>query len=107
MMFSLAERIALMCFIRDWYDLKSGEFYGEAKQEIKNRAENAKNILVELYKIAGIENHSGEVNKMVDRDALLRIADEMDAHWLGHDGMEDSPVARWSRGLREALGEAE
>ena len=44
---------------------------------------------------------------LIDRDALLALADQMDAHWLGHGGVEDSPVARWSRELREALGEAE
>lgn len=39
-----------------------------------------------------------------DRDALLELADEMDSHWLGYEGMEDSPVAQWSRRIREALG---
>ena len=29
---------------------------------------------------------------------------EMNRHVLGHEGMEDSPVARWARELREALG---
>ena len=29
---------------------------------------------------------------------------EMNTHVLGHEGMEDSPVARWARELREALG---
>ena len=28
----------------------------------------------------------------------------MERHVLGHEGMEDSPVARWARELREALG---
>lgn len=32
------------------------------------------------------------------------VVDEMERHVLGHEGMEDSPVARWARGLREALG---
>ena len=31
------------------------------------------------------------------------IAD-MERHTLGHEGMEDSPVARWARELRDALG---
>ena len=32
------------------------------------------------------------------------VIDEMERHILGHEGMEDSPVARWARELREALG---
>ena len=31
------------------------------------------------------------------------VVDEMERHVLGHEGMEDSPVARWARELREAL----
>ena len=33
-----------------------------------------------------------------------RVIDDMERHLLGHEGMEDSPVARWARELREALG---
>ena len=32
------------------------------------------------------------------------VIDDMERHCLGHEGMEDSPVARWARELREALG---
>ena len=32
------------------------------------------------------------------------VVDEMERHVLGHEGMEDSPVARWARELRDALG---
>ena len=32
------------------------------------------------------------------------VIDDMERHVLGHEGMEDSPVARWARELREALG---
>ena len=32
------------------------------------------------------------------------VVDEMERHVLGHEGMGDSPVARWARELREALG---
>ena len=32
------------------------------------------------------------------------VVDEMERHILGHEGMDDSPVARWARELREALG---
>ena len=31
------------------------------------------------------------------------VVDEMEHHILGHEGMEDSPVARWARELRRAL----
>ena len=31
------------------------------------------------------------------------VIDEMERHILGHEGMDDSPVARWARELREAL----
>lgn len=44
-------------------------------------------------------------NDRIDRDALLVLADEMDTHWLGYEGMEASPVACWSRRIRESLGE--
>lgn len=39
----------------------------------------------------------------IDIEALREVADEMNAHWLGVEGAEDSPVARWSRRIREAL----
>ena len=32
------------------------------------------------------------------------VINDMERHVLGHEGMEDSPVARWARELREALG---
>ena len=32
------------------------------------------------------------------------VIDDMERHCLGVEGMEDSPVARWARELREALG---
>ena len=31
------------------------------------------------------------------------VIDDMERHCLGHEGMEDSPVARWVRELREAI----
>lgn len=32
------------------------------------------------------------------------VIDDMERHCLGHEGMDDSPVARWARELHEALG---
>ena len=39
----------------------------------------------------------------VSRMRVLSVVTEMERHVLGHEGMEDSPVARWARELREAL----
>lgn len=36
--------------------------------------------------------------------AVERVASEMELHCLGVEGMDDSPVVRWARELREALG---
>lgn len=43
----------------------------------------------------------------IDIEALRDVVDEMDAHWLGVEGADDFPVARWSRRIREALGVSE
>ena len=56
---------------------------------------------------------AGEIERerACDADAIENVrlivggvVDDMDHHILGHEGMEDSPVARWARELREALG---
>lgn len=39
-----------------------------------------------------------------DCGTVWRVVTDMERHCLGHEGMEDSPVARWARELREALG---
>lgn len=36
--------------------------------------------------------------------SIRGVLRDMERHVLGHEGMEDSPVARWARELREALG---
>lgn len=41
---------------------------------------------------------------VIDHGTVSRVASDMERHVLGHEGMEDSPVARWARELREALG---
>ena len=43
---------------------------------------------------------SGRVSRM----RVLSVVTEMGRHVSGVEGMEDSPVARWARELREALG---
>ena len=52
-----------------------------------------------------------ERERACDEDAIENVRlivggviDDMERHVLGHEGMEDSPVARWARELREALG---
>ena len=44
---------------------------------------------------------------VIDHGTVSRVASDMERHVLGHEGMEDSPVARWARELREALGGGE
>ena len=43
-----------------------------------------------------------------ERDALAQavqaVCERMEAHFLGVEGMEESPVASWARDLRAALG---
>lgn len=41
---------------------------------------------------------------VIDHGTVSRVASDMERHVLGHEGMEDSPVVRWARELREALG---
>lgn len=38
-----------------------------------------------------------------DKTRVAAVAGDMERHCLGHEGMEDSPVARWARELRAAL----
>lgn len=52
-----------------------------------------------------------ELERACDADTIENIRlivggviDDMERHVSGHEGMEDSPVARWARELREALG---
>ena len=52
-----------------------------------------------------------ERERACDEDAIEtirlivgRVIDDMERHVSGVEGMEDSPVARWARELREALG---
>lgn len=53
-----------------------------------------------------IEREQGEdcYRMGLDHGAVWRVVTDMERHVLGHEGMEDSPVARWARELRGALG---
>ena len=55
--------------------------------------------------ITAIADHiEREQGGRVSRMRVLSVVTEMERHVLGVEGMEDSPVARWARELREALG---
>lgn len=45
-----------------------------------------------------------EARAPFSRVRVLAVVTKMERHVSGHEGMEDSPVARWARELREALG---
>lgn len=45
-----------------------------------------------------------EDERLREQLAVERVVSEMELHCLGVEGMDDSPVARWARELREALG---
>lgn len=45
-----------------------------------------------------------EQGRRVSRMRVLSVVTEMERHVSGVEGMEDSPVARWARELRAALG---
>lgn len=51
-----------------------------------------------------VASDSHEARAPFSRMLVLAVVTEMELHCLGHEGMEDSPVARWARKLREALG---
>ena len=60
-----------------------------------------------LYDIADqiAREHAEDCYKMgLNHGTVSRVIADMERHVLGHEGMEDSPVARWARELREALG---
>ena len=44
-----------------------------------------------------------EARAPFSRMRILAVVTDMERHVLGHEGMEDSPVARWARELRGAL----
>lgn len=60
-----------------------------------------------------LDDIADQIEREQDEEAKSSLADylrvrsverEMERHILDHEGMEDSPVARWARELREALG---
>lgn len=76
------------------YDMKHGETAG-----VRLRVFLA-NIADQIAR-----EHAEDCRRMgLDHGAVSRVVADMERHVLGHEGMEDSPVARWARELREALG---
>lgn len=59
----------------------------------------------DLYETLGdiADQIEREQGGRVSRMRVLSVVTDMERHVLGHEGMEDSPVARWARELREAL----
>ena len=67
-------------------------------------------VVIEQKKLADIADQI-ERERACDSDTAENIRlivggviDDMERHVSGHEGMEDSPVARWARELRDALG---
>ena len=63
----------------------------------------AKNVLEPIATQIEREHAEDCYRMVLDHGTVSRVASEMERHVLGHEGMEDSPVARWARELREAL----
>lgn len=64
-------------------------------------------LRAELRSIADQIDREQDEQARCQLDDYLRVRAverDMERHLLGHEGMEDSPVARWARELREALG---
>ena len=67
----------------------------------------ANDMRAEVYAIADqIERERACDSDTAENIRLIvgRVIDDMERHILGHEGMEDSPVARWARELRAELG---
>ena len=97
---------------------KMSEFAGAAAKEldhVRNRKGSHTMTGIErLRVVAGFwrENKLDDIVEQIEREQggrvsrmrVLSVVTEMEHHILGHEGMEDSPVARWARELRAALG---
>ena len=60
--------------------------------------------LTEFWSANRLEEIVGQIEREhVSRMRVLAVITDMERHVSGHEGMEDSPVARWARELREAL----
>ncbi|HIZ18473.1 MAG TPA: hypothetical protein IAA22_05140 [Candidatus Olsenella stercoravium] len=80
-----------------WYILRDGT---EGDWDCEER--DGKTLSSTLAAIADqIEREQGG---RVSRMLVLSVVTEMERHVSGVEGAEDSPVARWARELREALG---
>lgn len=64
----------------------------------------AKNVLEPIADQIEREQDEEAKSSLADYLRVRGVERDMERHLLGHEGMEDSPVARWARELREALG---
>lgn len=80
-----------------WYILRGGTEGGWDCEE-----HDGKTLDSTLAAIA--DQIKREQGGRVSRMRVLSVVTEMERHVSGAEGMEDSPVARWARELREALG---
>lgn len=89
-----------------WDILRAG-----VEQSWDCKKDDGKTLTGVLRGIAGqIEREQGEHAGPYDYRlvrmtwAVRLVTRDMERHVLGHEGMDDSPVARWARELRDALG---
>ena len=64
------------------------------------RANRLEEIVEQIEREHGCDSDAIENVRLI----VGRVITDMERHVSGHEGMEDSPVARWARELREALG---
>ena len=77
-------------------------------QDYKNVSDAQKYLGINVRREADLLNNIAdqierEAKAPFSRMRVLSVITEMERHVLGHEGMEDSPVARWARELRAAL----
>ena len=63
------------------------------------RANRLEEIVEQIEREHGCDSDAIENVRLI----VGRVITDMERHVSGHEGMEDSPVARWARELREAL----
>ena len=97
---------------------KMSEFAGAAAKELDHvRNRKGSHTMTGIERLRGVagfwrENKLDDIVEQIEREQggrvsrmrVLSVVTEMERHVSGVEGAEDSPVARWARELREALG---
>ena len=97
---------------------KMSEFAGAAEKELDNvRNRKGGHTMTGIERLRGVavfwrENRLDDIVEQIEREQggrvsrmrVLSVVTDMERHVSGAEGMEDSPVARWARELRAALG---